>query len=187
MGIFLRILLASMILAGHSLAYDGAVLEKGRAAARALDETLRKKMERSIREVGPSESVVVCVYQAQALAGEVEATQGVRVRRTSLKLRNPRNAPDAYEKALLVRLEELRKEGKLPVEILEERRTDGERVYRYAKPLLVESMCLTCHGRGEEIPDEVRRELQVRYPHDVATGYKLGDLRGIVTVVIPAE
>lgn len=187
MGIFIRILLASMILAGHSLAYDGAAMEKGRAAARVLNETLRKKMLASIREVGLSESLVVCVYQARALAGEVEATQGVRVRRTSLKLRNPRNAPDAYEKDLLARLEGLQLEGKLPVEVLEERRTGSERVYRYAKPLLVEAMCLTCHGRGEEIPDEVRRELEIRYPHDVATGYKLGDLRGIVTVIIPAE
>lgn len=187
MGAFIRILLSFLVLAGSALAYDSAAMEKGRAAARALDETLKKKMSASMREVGPSGALAVCTYQAQALAGEVEANQGVRVRRTSLKLRNPRNAPDAYEKELLIRLEGLRREGNLPVEVLEERRTSDGRVYRYAKPLLVEPMCLTCHGRGEEIPGDVRRELEVRYPKDTATGYKLGDLGGIVTVVVPAE
>ena len=42
-------------------------------------------------------------------------------------------------------------------------------------------------GRAEEIPGEVRRMLETRYPADAATGYKVGDFRGIVSVVIPAE
>jgi len=187
MRTFLRTVLALAVLAGTSLGYDGIAIEKGRAASRALNRTLREKVKASMAEVGPSGTVAVCYYQAQALAGEVSANEGVTVRRTSLRIRNPRNAPDPYEKQLLARLETLHREGNLPAEVFEEQVTDGRRVYRYAKPLLVEPMCLTCHGRGEEIPEGVRRELEVRYPDDAATGYRPGDLRGIVSVIIPKE
>lgn len=187
MGALIRAVLAFLILAGTSQAFDSVAIEKGREAARVLNRTLRAKMLSSMEEVGPSGTLAVCHYQAQALAGEVAANQGVRVRRTSLRLRNPKNAPDPYERDLLVRLEKLHREGKLPPEVFEEQVTDGKRVYRYAKPLLVESMCLTCHGRGEEIPEGVRRELEVRYPDDGATGYRAGDFRGIVSVVIPQK
>ncbi len=187
MGAWIGSLLVFLFLSGTSSAFDSGAMEKGREAARVLNRTLRAKMSASMQEVGPSGTLAVCYYQAQALAGEVEANQGVRVRRTSLRLRNPRNAPDPYERDLLVRLGKLHQEGKLPPEVFEEQYAEGKRIYRYAKPLLVESLCLTCHGRGEEIPEEVRRELEIRYPDDGATGYRTGELRGIVSVVIPKE
>ena len=187
MGTLLGSILAFLLLTGISFGYDAAAIEKGRAASRALNSTLRAKVMASMAEVGPSGTVAVCYYQAQALAGEVSAREGVRVRRTSLRIRNPQNAPDPFEKELLVRLEALHRKGEIPSEIFEEQVTDGRRVYRYAKPLLVEPMCLACHGRGEEIPQKVRRELDVRYPGDAATGYRAGELRGIVSVIIPRE
>lgn len=187
MGAWMRSILVLLILAGTSSAFDGVAIDTGREAARVLNRTLRAKMLSSMEEVGPAGALAVCYYQAEALAGEVAVNQGIRVRRTSLRLRNPKNAPDPYERDLLVRLETLHREGKLPPEVFEELVADGKRVYRYAKPLLVESMCLTCHGRGEEIPEGVRRELEVRYPDDGATGYRAGELRGIVSVVVPKE
>lgn len=187
MGTLLRSMLAFLLLIGTSIGYDGIAIEKGRAAARVLNQTLRSKVMSSMKEVGPAETVAVCFYQAQALAGEVAETEGVRVRRTSLRLRNPKNAPDAFEKNLLVRLETLHREGRLPVEVFEEQVTERGRVYRYAKPILVESMCLTCHGTAGDVPEDVRRELEVRYPDDGAIGYREGELRGIVSVIIPKE
>lgn len=175
------------IVLGKSFAYDTEALEKGRAAARALNDRLRTKLLSTMEAGGPASGVVVCEYQAQALTNEVQRTLGVRVKRTSLKIRNPRNAPDEYERDLLIRLAEKHRQGMLPVEIMEERREGGQRVFRYAKPLVAASFCITCHGRAEEIPPDVRSELEIRYPDDNATGYREGDLRGIVSVIIPAE
>ncbi len=172
---------------GTVQAYDDAALLRGRAAATALNETLGARMARSIRDSGPERAVSVCAWQAQALADEVGQKQGVKVRRTALKLRNPRNAPDAYEKALLARLSAESRNGGLPDESMEEVRAGGRTVYRYAKPLLVEPRCLTCHGLEGDIPAEVRKTLEDRYPQDAATGYRDGDFLGIVSVVIPAE
>jgi hypothetical protein len=172
---------------GVSFAYDPEALEQGRKAARFLNETLRKKLVSTVVDSGPSAGVVVCMYQAQALSAEAERNLGVRVKRTSLKIRNPINAPDDYEKDLLSRLADRHRRGKLPPEILEERPVGGKREYRYAKPLVVGSFCLTCHGKVGEIPPDVRRELEIRYPGDNATGYEVGDLRGIVSVTIPRK
>jgi hypothetical protein len=129
----------------------------------------------------------VCAYQARALADEVSDRQGVKVRRTTLRPRNPRNAPDAYERALLERLQEQSREGKMPEGVFEASEIGGKKVYRYAKPMTVGPACIACHGSPAEISGEVRELLKERYPEDQATGYRLGDLRGIVSVVIPAE
>lgn len=172
---------------GSVHAYDEAALLKGRTAAAALNETLRARMAQSLKGSGPRAAMSVCAYQAQALAQEVGRNEAVTVKRTSLRLRNPANAPDDYEKGLLARFSAESRDGKLPDEYLDERRESGRKVFRYAKPLVASSLCINCHGRGEEIPEDVRRMLEARYPDDAATGYREGEFLGIVSVIIPAE
>lgn len=166
---------------------EQTALEKGRVAARALNDTLRAKLSEALTSAGPAGAMSVCSSQAQAITAEVRESQGVEVKRTALKLRNPKNTPDPYEQDLLERLDAKAAEGSLPDEVFEPRREDGRRVYRYAKPLRIGPLCLTCHGLKEEIPADVRRRLEERYPEDRATGYRPGDFRGIVSVIIPAE
>ena len=38
--------------------------------------------------------------------------------------------------------------------------------------------CLRCHGPAEGIAPEIRAAIEKNYPHDKATGYKRGDIRG---------
>lgn len=184
-GIAVLLLLAAG--GGTAYAYDDAALLKGRAAAAALNDTLGARLARSLKESGPEGAMSVCAYQAQALADEIAGKEGVKVKRTSLKLRNPANAPDAYEKELLARFSADAREGSLPDESMDERRENGRKVFRYVKPLVVGPLCVACHGRPEEISEEVRKMLESRYPQDAATGYGAGEFRGIVSVVIPAE
>ena len=51
--------------------------------------------------------------------------------------------------------------------------------------VIVNPVCLTCHGRPEDLAPEVRARLQALYPRDQATGYRLGDVRGAVSVKVP--
>ncbi len=168
-------------------AYDDAVVLKGRTAAAALDETLASRIARSLRDSGPEGAMSVCAWQARALADEVGQKEGVTVRRTSLKLRNPLNAPDAYEKEVLARLSADALRGDLSDESIDERRADGRKVYRYVKPLVAGPLCIKCHGGAGDIPEGIRKMIEDRYPDDAATGYRDGDLLGIVSVVIPAD
>lgn len=53
----------------------------------------------------------------------------------------------------------------------------------YAEPLVIQDLCVACHG-GAVAPD-VKAVLAARYPDDRATGYAVGDLRGVAWVELP--
>ncbi len=65
---------------------------------------------------------------------------------------------------------------------------NGSSFYRYYRPLKVGKVCLTCHGPVETLDPELRKTLKELYPEDRATGYRAGDLRGVVSVtLVPAK
>ncbi|MHC4276024.1 MAG: Tll0287-like domain-containing protein [Planctomycetota bacterium] len=110
---------------------------------------------------------------------------GINIKQTSLKIRNPKNAPIKWEREAMERFE-------LPdypkgAAIAELTIADGEEVYRYIKPIYVTKACLQCHGKRETIREDIRKYLETHYPDDVATGYKEGDLRGGIRITIPAN
>lgn len=51
----------------------------------------------------------------------------------------------------------------------------------YTAPIWIESFCLKCHGARSEAPDSIRTH------YDSAYGYKVGDLRGVVSIRIPTQ
>ena len=55
----------------------------------------------------------------------------------------------------------------------------------YAEPLVIQPVCLTCHGA--EVGPEIKAAIAERYPQDQATGYKLGELRGVIWAELPAK
>ena len=46
-------------------------------------------------------------------------------------------------------------------------------------------ICLTCHGTG--LSPDIDAVLSQSYPHDLARGYEVGDVRGAFSVTWPAE
>ena len=80
---------------------------------------------------------------------------------TSLKLINPNNKPDEFERTSLMAFESNRIKESSKVE-----KIGGSYFYRYIAPLYVEKSCLKCHGHQ---------------------GYKVGDVRGAISVSIPMD
>lgn len=176
-----------LLVGGVASAAEDVAVWKGRKAADALTGGLQKRIFATMNESGPTGAIAVCAYQAEAIEGDVAKREGVTAKRTSLRIRNPKNAPDDYEKGILERFVVLYGEGNLPEERIEFREMGGVPVYRYTKPILVDDRCLACHGESDRIPEDVRMVLDERYPDDRARGYRKGDFRGIVSVVIPKE
>ncbi|MCV6638953.1 DUF3365 domain-containing protein [Candidatus Albibeggiatoa sp. nov. NOAA] len=56
----------------------------------------------------------------------------------------------------------------------------GEKFYLYARPIWVEKYCLECHGKKSEAPPAI----QAMY--DTAYNYNEGDLRGVLSIKLPA-
>jgi hypothetical protein len=62
------------------------------------------------------------------------------------------------------------------------REVSGQVVTHYLRAIRVQEFCLACHGSPDSMTAPVKRVIAERYPADQATGYRLGDLRGAISV-----
>ncbi|MFK5880948.1 MAG: DUF3365 domain-containing protein [Sulfurospirillum sp.] len=99
-------------------------------------------------------------YTLSEMMKEYSKLYGVKAHITSLTLLNPKNRPDEWEKKTLEKIEKTRKPVLAKVEI-------GNEFYiRYMNPLVAKKSCLKCHA---------------------FQGYRIGDIRGGVSVFIPLK
>jgi hypothetical protein len=152
----------------------------------AFFEELKGELGKGLKSGGPVAAIGICNTRAPALAREHSQNSGWNVARTSLKLRNPDNAPDAWETKVLQQFEAQRAKGEGPdalvyTEIVEE---GDETYFRFMKgivmPPLEKMPCLMCHG--EDIDPSTAAALDELYPQDQARGYKAGQVRGAFTL-----
>jgi len=147
-----------------------------------LGKELQSKLFAALDSGGPAHAITYCADSAQALS-ERHASEGVYIRRVSLRVRNPVNRPDSAEERELRRLDSLKQAGALPGEVVRMGRlATGESVVEYIRPIVAQERCLACHGSRDQLAPAVRTLIQTRYPDDQATGYQAGDLRGMISV-----
>jgi hypothetical protein len=164
---------------------EAAVFELGGSASQALMGTLVTQLTGAMQAGGAVNAVDFCSTSAIELTAGVAQEQGLDVKRTSMKYRNPANAPDEDETEALKYYESaLAETGKLPGPWVQKA---GREEYRFYRPLTVAAPCLKCHGSEGEIAPAVKAILEERYPEDLATGYSVGDFRGVIRVSIPAD
>jgi len=119
------------------------------------------------------------------IANDFSLMTGYKLKQTSMKVRNPSNAPDEWEEKVLKLFntpEYPKHEGFS--EMIE---VNDKKIYRYMQPLYIETGCIQCHGNKVEVKPEIRQFLESRYPHDQAFGYKEGDLRGGISITLLPE
>lgn len=157
---------------------------RAEAACQLLGTRLLAELTGALGRGTTVDGLEVCARVAQELTAE--ARSGVKVARTSLRPRNPLNAPDAFERAHLERWNSALARGEPigPVaEVLPAAQDTSE--LRYLSPIRTLDLCLRCHGRPADLEPEVRAALERLYPEDQATGYAPGDLRGAFTARVP--
>lgn len=140
-------------------------------------KSLQRELQAAMEEGGPVHAIEVCKTEAPAIAEQL-STDGWTVKRTSLRVRNPDNAPDLFEHKVLRDFEDKKAEG-WSIEELAYYRMDesnGEADFRYMRAIPTQPMCLTCHG--DSIPTAVLDQLDRLYPDDQARGFQAGDIRG---------
>lgn len=131
-----------------------------------------------------------CSLNAQQLTADVQKKlgKGFLVKRTSFQYRNPKNAPDPNEqKALTYFQNQLQQTGKLPPYYLQKIKQNGTTLWRYYKPLKIGGACLNCHGEITQMNPQILTLLRQKYPRDKATGYKIGDFRGVIRIQFPPQ
>jgi hypothetical protein len=185
--LFISLFSTTLLLAGPGQKADKEIQEVnaiGQKASAALLKTLGGNLQKHLKAEGPMGALNFCSDQAYALTEKVDKSLGsdVSVKRISLKYRNPANAPEKDEKAVLQALQTLKSNGVvIPASLVQ---NVGNGTYKYYKPLLInKAACLKCHGDLGKNP-ELKKAIHARYPNDMATGYKMNDLRGAVVVTV---
>ncbi len=107
---------------------------------------------------GKSFTLMNPAYVMRQVMEDYSEQYGVTGHITSLKLLNPKNAPDEWERNTLLAFEQGINEMTEIIEI------DGISHLRFMEPLITEESCLKCHS---------------------GQGYKVGDVRGGVSVSVP--
>ena len=154
--------------------------------ALALAATLQQNLQTAMQEGGPVAAMEFCNVEALALTQQVSDERGFEVKRTSWRVRNPANAPDALEQAALVHFAEAfaASGGEIPGDYVQ---ADPDGGFRYYKALPTAAPCVQCHGQPDQLGTGVAEALARLYPDDQATGFAEGEIRGLLRVSIPAD
>ncbi len=146
------------------------------AARDALFQQLLAKLMDTMAVSGPASAIEVCQQQAPEIAANVSQEFGLRIGRTSHRLRNPKNSPPDWARTFVD--DQTGEPQFVPLD-------DG--TLGALLPIRLKPQCLMCHGPEEQIPPDVREALAGSYPQDQATGFQEGELRGWFWVSVPAD
>lgn len=160
-----------------------AWVAEARDAAKALGSQLAAELESAISNHGPLAAVDVCNLRAPAIAAAVSGAHR-SVGRTAIRVRNPANAPDDWERSILERFEDRLARGASPagLETWRVDTADGVRTGRFMKAIPLAPKCVICHG--DTIAPKLEARIRRLYPEDEATGFAPGDLRGAFSVTL---
>ncbi len=118
-----------------------------------------------------SKNPALATRELSAIANKLSSHTKFRV--TSDNYRNPKNAPDEFEKQAISWFKSNKK--------IKEHHTMEGPEFRYAAPLIIKKGCLKCHSDPAIAP----REVIEKYGSTRGFGYKLGEIRGVISVRIP--
>lgn len=156
----------------------GPAVVKAHEAGRAFQKALQSRLAEAMKQGGPTAAIEACATDASRIAAESGQAAGVKLGRTSDRLRSPANAPPGWTRAPLEAAA-----GKRAADVLPAAVDLGAKV-GVLLPIAVGPACLGCHGPAGSIQPKVKDALAARYPADRAVGYADGDFRGFLWVEV---
>ncbi len=173
----LALVAACLATATATWAQTPQVHARGQALLAPFKAALQQALKSGLAE-GPAAAVDACRLEAPELARRA-SQDGVRVGRTSHRLRNPANVAPEWVVPILDRYRTEPSNRKPAAVALGEGRTG------YVEPIVLAPLCATCHG--EALAPDLAARIEALYPEDRAVGFRPGELRGVFWVEMPAE
>lgn len=159
---------------------DSPYVSIGERIAAAAADTLRQSLLSAIGSGGFASAISFCNEHAKSLT-EV-TSDSVVIKRTSIRFRNPENKPDDVAREVLKEWEEELQQSKRIEARLIRRKSEGE--IHFFKPIMMQAMCLNCHGQVDKnIQPPTLARIREKYPDDLAINFQEGDLRGAWQIV----
>ena len=153
-------------------------MERAENALQPFKEQLVDALTGALQEGDPASAIAICREKAPQIAAEL-SVDGIRMGRTSHRLRNPDNAPQPWVEPLLAAyLED--PENPEPRAVRLDDSTIG-----YVEPIYARSFCLSCHGPS--IEPTLQETIRSIYPEDQAVDFRMDDVRGLFWVTLPSD
>jgi hypothetical protein len=151
---------------------------KAQESGRSFQKALQARLGAAMAQGGPPAAIEACATDAPRIAAESGAAAGVKLGRTSDRLRSGANAPPEWTRASLQAAAGKKGADVQPLVV------DLGGKLGVLLPITVGSACLGCHGPAASIQPKVNEALTARYPADRAVGYQEGDFRGFLWVEV---
>ena len=153
-----------------------AIKSKGMLHIKSFMGTLQPTLK-GMMQSDPTHKTALgaCSSLGQSMADDYNRVSDVKIRRTALRYRSPKNKPDATDVMVMERFL-ASNNFKEPLVV------DMGDSYRVYKALTIKPTCLACHG--ENISKDLQDMLVRKYPTDMAKNFKLGEFRGTVVAKI---
>jgi uncharacterized protein DUF3365 len=138
----------------------------------AMQDSLLRQLHDKLAEGGPALAFGACHMETTELTRRIGRNEGIAAGFTSGRLRNPTNRPRDWAADIVASYADRRARDidGFAVDL-------GDRI-GVLRPMVEQETCANCHGPLERLTPAVRRLLAERYPHDRATGFAEGDIRG---------
>lgn len=167
-----------------------ATISKAHAKAITVSKQFGKELKATLgaalRDGGAMQGVETCNSAAPAIAAKY-SSDFISMGRTALRTRNPANAPDVWQQAVMRKFKQELATGKQPEQLSAERLTvlHDRPALQVMTPIVMGKPCLMCHGADVE-PDLLAKIKQM-YPDDQATGFREDELRGAFNTVVALQ
>ncbi|WP_258100057.1 Tll0287-like domain-containing protein [Marinoscillum pacificum] len=166
---------------------EGEIMAKGeeiaKSALKVTAQTFQSALMTAIQEEGVPGAIEYCNTNAMEIVKKLEDSLNISIKRVTNKTRNPADSLTGIEKEIW---EAYNYDPSQATAQLQEF-SDTELIF--TQPIMIGSgVCLNCHGGvGAELTNENYEFIKTLYPNDQATGYQLGDLRGMWRLIIPKK
>ena len=155
--------------------------DRGKVIAQTAQAGLSSELIKKLQQEDVTSAITHCNLVALPIMDSLSKANNAEIRRVSHKTRNKDNAPGELEMEILDAYQYAFEQGHPLEENVQEM---SEEVILYTKPIILSNpICLNCHGNpGTDIKLEDKEKLDELYPTDSATGYEVGDLRGMWSI-----
>lgn len=154
-----------------------ALTQEAKGIIKAFAGDLKSTLVQGMKAKGPDHAISLCNEKAPGIAEKHSAGEW-QISRTSLKIRNPGNAPTEWQTQILESFEQRKANGEDVKAMAATHIQDGN--FYLVKAIPTGPVCTVCHGK--ELNPAVSNRLGELYPNDKATGFAAGDIRGAFVV-----
>lgn len=164
--------------------------QTGERAIAVVADRLLSEVSQVLATKSPEEAIELLHLEGFTLPAAAHGGPVVTaIKRTSLRVRDPANAPDEAERAVLQSILRNLESGESPPKLLMqhvEASGGSPEEWRVYRPIGVAASCVVCHGNPESMPPAVNARLDQLFPADKAAGYSAREWRGVIRVSVTA-